>query len=166
VTRSSTTHVDEAGNVPLFARTHLELLLRLANERRDGGGVIQLDQLVELLMGQQKNDSMTLGYYNAARLLECMLSSSSHSTVETRTMGALDFLADQFESFVVSTVKSAGGGREGIGASLLGYVMVFVEMEVGREKMRYGGVGWRCLYYCKLHSPVLCNILSFDKPLF
>merc|ERR1719491_1363188 len=128
------TYMDESGNLPPFARKHLDFLL-LSSTKYDGGGVIKLGKLTEFCKGQHNSDSTTMGYYNATRLLESMLSSSSKNTVETRTMGALDFLAAEFKDYIITTVKNSGGGREGIGASFAGYVKTLVEMEVGRERV-------------------------------
>jgi len=140
------TYMDESGNLPPFARKHLDFLL-LSSNNHDRGGAIKLGKLAELLKGQHKSNSTTKGYYNATHLLESMLSSSSKNTVETRAMGALDFLAAEFKLYVITTVKNSGGGREGIGASFAGYIKALVEMEIGRERVQMDFV-WRCLYYC------------------
>merc|ERR1719223_2523254 len=71
-------------------------------------------------------------------------------------MGAMSFLAKQFQTFLVTSVKNISTtpfSLSNIGASKKGFaadVCAFVETQVGRDIMERGSVdvAWRCLYYC------------------
>lgn len=143
------TYMDESGALPSFVKKHLDLLLTCSNDSSKVGA-ITLSDLEKLLEDQNKKDSMTLGYYNATRLLGFMPSSVSNNIVEEQAVGVLKFLSLEFKSFLISSVKNSGGIREERGPGLLGCIIAFIEMEVGREKVGSGGMDivWRCLYYC------------------
>lgn len=154
-----------------FAQEHLHVLPHL-NLNALSQMAQRLSKEYQKQMEQTGNGEDLLlaslvSYHNASQLLDTMFQfddapglplqeNGDNNRVYGRCMGAMSFLAKQFQIFLVTSVKNISATPSSLSNSgalkrgFSGDVWTFVETQVGRDVMERGSVdvAWRCLYYC------------------